>query len=104
MASMVIVQRREDSYTQVCSFDLTDTQSSTQQSSVLSKTSNQGEEGHNGLYQPAMSRLSQPALELKIINISGRAGEMAQWLRVPTALPKVLSSNPSNHMVAHNHL
>jgi hypothetical protein len=32
-----------------------------------------------------------------------RAGEMAQWLRAPTALPKVLSSNPSNHMVAHNH-
>jgi hypothetical protein len=32
------------------------------------------------------------------------AGEMAQWLRVPTALPKVPSSNPSNHMVAHNHL
>jgi hypothetical protein len=31
------------------------------------------------------------------------AGEMAQWLRVPTALPKVPSSNPSNHMVAHNH-
>jgi hypothetical protein len=31
------------------------------------------------------------------------AGEMAQWLTAPTALPKVLSSNPSNHMVAHNH-
>ena len=34
--------------------------------------------------------------------VSG-AGEMAQWLRAPTALLKVLSSNPSNHMVAHNH-
>jgi hypothetical protein len=33
-----------------------------------------------------------------------RAGEMAQWLRAPTALPEVLSSNPSNHMVVHNHL
>jgi hypothetical protein len=32
-----------------------------------------------------------------------RAGEMAQWLRALTALPKILSSNPSNHMVAHNH-
>ena len=32
------------------------------------------------------------------------AGEMAQWLRALTALLKVLSSNPSNHMVAHNHL
>ena len=31
-------------------------------------------------------------------------GEMAQQLRALTALPKVLSSNPSNHMVAHNHL
>jgi hypothetical protein len=34
--------------------------------------------------------------------VSG-AGEMAQWLRALTALRKVLSSNPSNHMVAHNH-
>jgi hypothetical protein len=33
-----------------------------------------------------------------------QAGEMAQRLRALTALLKVLSSNPSNHMVAHNHL
>jgi len=33
-----------------------------------------------------------------------RAGEMAQQLRALTALPEVLSSNPSNHMVARNHL
>jgi hypothetical protein len=33
-----------------------------------------------------------------------RAGEMAQSVRALTTLPKVLSSNPSNHMVAHNHL
>jgi hypothetical protein len=33
-----------------------------------------------------------------------RTGEMAQRLRALTALPKVLSSNPSNHMVAYNHL
>jgi hypothetical protein len=32
-----------------------------------------------------------------------RAGEMAQRLRAPTAFLKVLSSNPSNHMVAYNH-
>ena len=32
-----------------------------------------------------------------------RAGEMAQWLRVLTELPKVLSSTPSNRVVAHNH-
>jgi hypothetical protein len=31
------------------------------------------------------------------------AGEMAQQVRALTALPKVLSSTPSNHMVAHNH-
>ena len=31
-------------------------------------------------------------------------GEMAQWLRALTVLLEVLSSNPSNHMVAHNHL
>ena len=31
-------------------------------------------------------------------------GEMAQWLRALTALPNVLSSNPSNHMVANNYL
>ena len=33
-----------------------------------------------------------------------RAGEMAQWLRALTVLLEVLSSNPSNHLVAHNHL
>jgi hypothetical protein len=32
------------------------------------------------------------------------AGEMALWLRVLTALLEVLSSIPSNHMVAHNPL
>jgi len=36
-------------------------------------------------------------------SVSG-AGEMAQWLKALTALPEVLSSIPSNHMVAHNHL
>jgi hypothetical protein len=30
------------------------------------------------------------------------AGKMARLLRALTALPEVLSSNPSNHMVAHN--
>jgi hypothetical protein len=33
-----------------------------------------------------------------------RAGEMAQRLGALTVLPMMLSSNPSNHMVAHNHL
>jgi hypothetical protein len=29
--------------------------------------------------------------------------EMAQWVRALTVLPKILSSNTSNCMVAHNH-
>ena len=44
-------------------------------------------------------RLSQVCLK----TVQFGAGEMAQWLRALTALPEVLSSNPSNHMVAHNH-
>jgi hypothetical protein len=32
------------------------------------------------------------------------AGEMVQWLKALAALPEVLSSIPSNHMVAHNQL
>ena len=40
----------------------------------------------------------------EFIKIRSGAGEMAQQVRALTALPKVLSSNPSNHMVAHNHL
>jgi hypothetical protein len=32
------------------------------------------------------------------------AGKMVQWVRALIAIPKVLSSNPSNHMVAQNHL
>jgi len=30
--------------------------------------------------------------------------EVAQWLKALIALPEVLSSIPSNHMVAHNQL
>jgi hypothetical protein len=41
--------------------------------------------------------------EILIKNYIEGAGEMAQWLRALTALPKVPSSNTSNHMVAHNH-
>ena len=32
------------------------------------------------------------------------ARKMTQWLRALIALPEVLNSVPSNHMVAHNHL
>jgi hypothetical protein len=44
------------------------------------------------------------ASSLKFMNALYWAGEMAQWLSALTALPEVLSSIPSNHMVAHNHL
>jgi hypothetical protein len=37
-------------------------------------------------------------------NDKAGADEMAQQVRALTAFLKVLSSNPSNHMVAHNHL
>jgi hypothetical protein len=33
-----------------------------------------------------------------------RLGEVAQRLGALTALPEVQSSDPSKHMVAHNHL
>ena len=39
--------------------------------------------------------------EIKKKKICGRAGEMAQRLRAVTALPEILSSSFSNHMVAH---
>jgi hypothetical protein len=39
--------------------------------------------------------------DLKSLHVG--AEEMVQWLRALTALPEVLSSIPSNHMVAHNH-
>ena len=33
-----------------------------------------------------------------------QVGEMAQWLQTLSTFPEVLSSIPSNHMVAHNNL
>jgi len=52
-------------------------------------------------------RLTKKKIKIELLkNIFG-AGEIAgesQWLRALTALPKVLSSIPSNHMVTHNHL
>jgi hypothetical protein len=59
--------------------------------------------GHRNDNIKILPALSSLHTELAVENID-RAGEMAQGLRAPTALPKVLSSNPSNHMVAHNHL
>ena len=46
-----------------------------------------------------------PNTNCVMINKAGTGdGEMAQWLKALTALPGVLSSISSNHMVAHNHL
>jgi hypothetical protein len=47
--------------------------------------------------------LSLPLRKGKIQNITSWAGGMAQWLSTLTALPEVLSSISSNHMVAHNY-
>jgi hypothetical protein len=41
---------------------------------------------------------------LSIRNVCAGAEEMAQQLRALKALPEVLSSIPSAHMVAYNHL
>jgi hypothetical protein len=49
-------------------------------------------------------RIHVSALTMPQNRILGEAEEMAQWLRALTALPEVLSSIPSNHMVAHKHL
>jgi hypothetical protein len=56
----------------------------------------------DGLTVKSASLQQIPASDLLDIDFMG-AGEMAQWLRALTALLKVLSSNPSNHLVAHNH-
>ena len=46
-----------------------------------------------------LGRLGKQTAYLNIIKLCWREGPV-----VKTALPKVLSSNPNNHMVAHNHL
>jgi hypothetical protein len=57
-----------------------------------------------GSYVRNLSVKFQPAGWSLVLTVVQRAGEMAQWLRAPTALPEILSSNPSNYMVAPNHL
>ena len=51
-----------------------------------------------------MPNIKTPKQITQLKNWMQGAGEMAQWLRALSALPKVLSSIPGNHMVAHNHL
>ena len=45
-----------------------------------------------------VTEMENPELKTKLW-----AGEMAQQVRALTALPKMLGSNPSSHMVAHTH-
>jgi hypothetical protein len=57
--------------------------------------------GQPGLHRETLSRKTKQNKTKQ--NKTEGAGEMAQRLRSLTALPKVLSSNPSNHMVAHDY-
>jgi hypothetical protein len=60
--------------------------------------------GSDALFWHAGVYADKAAIYIKIhIFLKTGAGEMAQWVRALTTLPKVLSSNPSNHMVAHDH-
>jgi hypothetical protein len=42
-------------------------------------------------------------IQVRTIKEYFEADKMAQRVKAVAVLPKVLSSNPSNHMVAHNH-
>jgi hypothetical protein len=55
-----------------------------------------------GDYDPNILKIYENRYILK--QKKKRAGGMAQRLRALTALPKVLSSIPSNYMVAQHHL
>jgi hypothetical protein len=55
----------------------------------------------HGGSQPSV--MGYDALSCCVKKLQWGAGEMAQQVRALTALPKVLSSNLSNNMVAHNH-
>jgi hypothetical protein len=62
---------------------------------------------HLNLWGPYLFKPPQKPGQMFVVFYSSKqgswAGEMAQQLRALTALPEVLSSIPSNHMVAHNH-
>ena len=58
---------------------------------------------HSGL-KASLSGLCLWLLFLDHTRVLQRAGKMAQWLRALSALSEVMSSIPSNHVVAHNHL
>jgi hypothetical protein len=58
---------------------------------------------HRDLKVPQAYREITPVFKSFLKKLCFRTGEMAQQLRALTSLPKDLSSNPSNHMMAHNH-
>jgi hypothetical protein len=52
-----------------------------------------------------MKKITKKVPPQPLLNIQAQeAGEMVQKLGALGALPEVLSSIPSNHIVAHNHL
>jgi hypothetical protein len=65
-----------------------------------------GQPGLQSEFQDSQGYTEKPCLKKKkkSFKMIFQAGEMAQLLRALTAFPEVLSSIPSNHMVAHNHL
>jgi len=57
----------------------------------------------NGHKREEKGENNQPTVYLCTkLSKNPEAGEMAQWLRPPTALPENLGSIPSTHMAAHN--
>jgi hypothetical protein len=77
--------------------------------SLVQKEREKGQESLFKEIMPENSNLSKQIdiqileVQRSLIRLNRRAGKMAQPVRALTALPKVPSSNPSNHMVAHNH-
>ena len=53
---------------------------------------------------PCPCLINSKGMGLKLKGADGWAREMAQWLRALTTLPEVLSSIPSNCIVAHIYL
>jgi hypothetical protein len=71
---------------------------------MIEVSGRQSDESEKDLTEQDMSNCQKKKEEWKLLKRElCWAGKMAQWLRVLTALLKVPSSNPSNHMVAHNH-
>jgi hypothetical protein len=68
-----------------------------------SKKTKTGQPGLHTEFQDSQGYTEKPCLK-KLKKKKKWTGKMAHWLGTLTALPEVLSSIPSNHMVAHNHL